>query len=169
MGWPPGSSFNALTTDRDARAGRCLRTCRRAVPSGPRGVLTGAEKVVRGVDVTGTMSGLSLALLAAHGQRVRNVPGRTVNQMASAYRGEAETDARDAYVIAETLRHRWRAAKCQSLGLAGDRAATAGDPSHRLGRRASPDRLSDIAGQRARPPSSGGLNALAGASTTQAA
>lgn len=26
--------------------------------------------------------------------------------MASAYRGEAKTDARDAYVIAETLRHR---------------------------------------------------------------
>src|SRR4051812_28969329 len=52
------------------------------------------------------MSGLLLALLAAHGQRVRYVPGRTVNQMASAYRGEAKTDARDAYVIAETLRHR---------------------------------------------------------------
>src|SRR3954451_10273674 len=46
------------------------------------------------------------ALLAAHGQRVRYVPGRTVNQMAVAYRGEAKTDARDAYVIAETLRHR---------------------------------------------------------------
>jgi transposase len=55
------------------------------------------------------MSGLLLALLAAHGQQVRYVPGRTVNQMAGAYRGEAKTDARDArdaYVIAETLRHR---------------------------------------------------------------
>ena len=51
------------------------------------------------------MSGLLLALLAAHGQRVGYVPGRTVNQMASARRGEAKTDARDAYVIAETLRH----------------------------------------------------------------
>src|SRR4051795_2263188 len=70
------------------------------------GVLARAEEVVWGVDVTGTMSGLLLALLAAHGQRVRYVPGRTVNQMASAYRGEAKTDARDAYVIAETLRHR---------------------------------------------------------------
>jgi len=69
-------------------------------------VLARAEEVVWGVDVTGTMSGLLLALLAAHGQRVRYVPGRTVNQMASAYRGEAKTDARDAYVIAETLRHR---------------------------------------------------------------
>jgi transposase len=70
------------------------------------GVLARAEEVVWGVDVTGTMSGLLLALLAAHGQRVRYVPGRTVNQMAGAYRGEAKTDARDAYVIAETLRHR---------------------------------------------------------------
>ena len=69
-------------------------------------VLARAEEVTWGVDVTGTMSGLLLALLAAHGQRVRYVPGRTVNQMASAYRGEAKTDARDAYVIAETLRHR---------------------------------------------------------------
>ena len=70
------------------------------------GVLARAEEVVWGVDVTGTMSGLLLALLAAHGQPVRYVPGRTVNQMAVAYRGEAKTDARDAYVIAETLRHR---------------------------------------------------------------
>lgn len=70
------------------------------------GVLGHADEVVWGVDVTGTMSGLLLALLAAHGQRVRYVPGRTVNQMASAYRGEAKTDARDAYVIAETVRHR---------------------------------------------------------------
>lgn len=70
------------------------------------GVLARAEDVVWGVDVTGTMSGLLLALLAAHAQRVRYVPGRTVNQMAGAYRGEAKTDAKDAYVIAETLRHR---------------------------------------------------------------
>jgi transposase len=70
------------------------------------GVLARAEGVVWGVDVTGTMSGLLLALLAAHAQRVRYVPGRTVHQMSSAYRGEAKTDAKDAYVIAETLRHR---------------------------------------------------------------
>lgn len=58
------------------------------------------------VDVTGTMSGLLLALLAAHGQQISYVPGRIVNRMSGAYRGEAKTDARDAYVIAETLRHR---------------------------------------------------------------
>jgi transposase len=70
------------------------------------GVLARADEVVWGLDVTGTMSGLLLALLAAHGQRVKYVAGRTVNQMAGAYRGEAKTDARDAYVIAETLRLR---------------------------------------------------------------
>jgi transposase len=69
-------------------------------------VLTRAADVVWGVDVTGTMSGLLLALLAAHGQQVKYVPGRTVNRMATAYAGEGKTDARDAYVIAETIRHR---------------------------------------------------------------
>ncbi len=69
-------------------------------------VLSRAEDVTWGVDVTGTMSGLLLALLAVHGQQVKYVPGRTVNRMATAYQGEAKTDARDAYVIAETIRHR---------------------------------------------------------------
>lgn len=69
-------------------------------------VLNRAEQVVWAVDVTGTMSALLLALLTAHGQQVTYVPGRTVNQMAVAYQGEAKTDARDAYVIAETVRHR---------------------------------------------------------------
>ncbi len=65
-----------------------------------------AGQVVWAVDITGTASGLLLALLAANGQQVRYVPGRTVNRMAGAYRGEGKTDAKDAYVIAETLRHR---------------------------------------------------------------
>lgn len=57
------------------------------------------------VDISGTASALLLALLAAHGQQAVYVPGRTVNRMSGAYRGEAKTDARDAYVIAETARH----------------------------------------------------------------
>lgn len=65
-----------------------------------------AESVTWTVDVTGTMACLLLALLAAHGQQVKYAPGRVVNQMATAYRGEAKTDARDSYVIAETARHR---------------------------------------------------------------
>ncbi|MEU3003771.1 IS110 family transposase [Streptomyces sp. NPDC007020] len=65
-----------------------------------------ADKVHWAVDISGTSSALLLALLAAHGQRAVYVPGRTVNRMSGAYRGEAKTDARDAYVIAETARHR---------------------------------------------------------------
>lgn len=69
-------------------------------------VLCLADRVDWAVDITGTPSALLLALLASHGQRVVYVPGRTVNRMAGAYRGEAKTDARDAYVIADTARLR---------------------------------------------------------------
>ncbi|MFD3412557.1 IS110 family transposase [Streptomyces cyaneofuscatus] len=69
-------------------------------------ILDLAEQVHWAVDNSGTASALLLALLAAHGQRAVYAPGRTVNRMSGAYRGEAKTDARDAYVIAETARHR---------------------------------------------------------------
>lgn len=69
-------------------------------------ILALADEVHWAVDISGTSSALLLALLAAHGQRAVYVPGRTVNRMSGAYRGEAKTDARDAYVIAETSRHR---------------------------------------------------------------
>lgn len=65
-----------------------------------------AAQVTWAVDVTGTMSGLLLALLAAHDETIKYIPGRLVNKMSGAYPGEAKTDARDAYVIAETLRQR---------------------------------------------------------------
>ncbi len=69
-------------------------------------ILDLADEVRWAVDISGTSSALLLALLAAHGQQVVYVPGRTANRMSGAYRGEAKTDARDAYVIAETSRHR---------------------------------------------------------------
>lgn len=69
-------------------------------------ILSLAGEVHWAVDISGTSSALLLALLAAHGQHAVYVPGRTVNRMSGAYRGEAKTDARDAYVIAETARHR---------------------------------------------------------------
>ncbi|MBN9742985.1 IS110 family transposase [Amycolatopsis sp. A1MSW2902] len=65
-----------------------------------------AGQVSWAIDIAGTASALLLALLAAHGQQAVYVPGRTVNRMTGAYRGEAKTDARDAYVIAETSRVR---------------------------------------------------------------
>ncbi|MFE7612148.1 IS110 family transposase, partial [Streptomyces celluloflavus] len=69
-------------------------------------ILDLADEVSWAVDISGTASALLLALLAAHGQRAVYLPGRTVNRMSGAYRGEAKTDARDAYVIAETARQR---------------------------------------------------------------
>ncbi|WP_086559249.1 IS110 family transposase [Streptomyces africanus] len=69
-------------------------------------ILDLANEVHWAADISSRSSALLLALLAAHGQRAVYVPGRTVNRMAGAYRGEAKTDARDAYVIAETARHR---------------------------------------------------------------
>ncbi|MQS13887.1 IS110 family transposase [Streptomyces kaniharaensis] len=65
-----------------------------------------ADAVEWAVDLSGTASALLLALLASHGQKPVYVPGRTVHRMAGAYRGEAKTDARDAFVIAETSRLR---------------------------------------------------------------
>jgi transposase len=47
-----------------------------------------------------------LALLAQAGQALRYVPGRMVAAMSSAYAGEGKTDAKDAYVIADTARLR---------------------------------------------------------------
>ncbi|MEU6148047.1 IS110 family transposase [Streptomyces sp. NPDC047081] len=58
------------------------------------------------VDISGRSSTLLLALLIGHGQSVVYVPGRTVNRMAAAYRGEGKTDAKDARVIADTARLR---------------------------------------------------------------
>ncbi len=82
-----------------------------------------ADEVRWAVDISGTSSALLLALLAAHDQQAVDVPGRTVNRMSGAYRGEAKTDARDAYVIAETARHRSDFATIDALAqLAADLA-----------------------------------------------
>ena len=56
------------------------------------------------VDIIGTPSALLLALLARAGQAVRYASGRVVAAMSAAYAGEGKTDAKDAYVIAETAR-----------------------------------------------------------------
>lgn len=68
-------------------------------------ILELADELYWAVDISGTASVLLLALLAAPGQQAVYVPGRTVNRMSGAYRGEAKTETGDAYVIAETARH----------------------------------------------------------------
>jgi transposase len=49
---------------------------------------------------------LVIGLLLAAGQRVLYVRGRTVHRMSGAFRGEGKTDAKDAWIIAETARMR---------------------------------------------------------------
>ena len=65
-----------------------------------------ASDRVWAVDIIGAPSALLLALLAAAGESVRYASGRVVAAMSSAYTGEGKTDAKDAYVIAETVRLR---------------------------------------------------------------
>jgi transposase len=65
-----------------------------------------AEQAVWALDIIGAPSALLLALLAQAGQSVRYASGRVVAAMSSAYTGEGKTDAKDAYVIAETARIR---------------------------------------------------------------
>lgn len=65
-----------------------------------------ADEVRWAIDICGRASTLLLALLIANGQSVVYVPGRTVNRMSGAYRGEGKTDAKDALVIADTARMR---------------------------------------------------------------
>jgi transposase len=60
------------------------------------------------VDLTSPAAALLLGMLLGAGQRVVFVPGRTVNRMAGAFRGEGKTDAKDARIIAETARMRYR-------------------------------------------------------------
>ena len=65
-----------------------------------------ATQLVWAIDIIGAPSALLLALLARAGQSVRYASGRVVAAMSAAYTGEGKTDAKDAYVIAETARRR---------------------------------------------------------------
>jgi transposase len=65
-----------------------------------------AAQPVWAVDIVGAPSALMLALLAQAGQSLRYASGRMVAAMSGAYAGEGKTDAKDAYVIADTARLR---------------------------------------------------------------
>ncbi|MGW2427482.1 IS110 family transposase [Streptomyces sp. NPDC001640] len=65
-----------------------------------------ADEIRWAVDISGRASTLLLAFLVAQGQSVVYVPGRTVNRMTGAYKGEGKTDAKDARVIADQARMR---------------------------------------------------------------
>ncbi len=56
--------------------------------------------------MTSSMAGLLIALLLATGRPLSYVTGRMVNRMSGAFGGESKSDAKDARVIAETIRLR---------------------------------------------------------------
>jgi hypothetical protein len=62
--------------------------------------------VTWGIDLVGCETALLRAMLAVAQQTTVYVPGRTVKTMAAGFAGEAKTDARDAVVIANTIRMR---------------------------------------------------------------
>ena len=71
-----------------------------------------ANEVVWALDIISAPSALVLALLAQAGQRVRYASGRVISAMSTAFTGEGKTDAKDAFVIAETARLRRDLPRC---------------------------------------------------------
>lgn len=65
-----------------------------------------AEQVQWAIDLTSPIAAMPIAVLLAADEAVVYVPGRVVNTMTGAFRGEGKTDAKDARVIAQTARMR---------------------------------------------------------------
>ncbi len=69
--------------------------------------LGGEERTVA-LDLMGGAATMLEAVLLSHGERVFFLPGMAVNRARDGYRGEQKSDERDAKVIADQLRMRWR-------------------------------------------------------------
>jgi transposase len=68
-----------------------------------------AEERVIGVDLLGGPATLLETILLERGERVRYMPGTAVNKVRDAYPGgEHKSDPKDAFVIADQLRLRWK-------------------------------------------------------------
>ncbi len=63
-------------------------------------------EVVWATDLNQGGAALLIAVLAANGQPMLYIPGRTVHHAAGAYRGDGKTDAKDARIIADQARMR---------------------------------------------------------------
>lgn len=73
------------------------------------GALGDAEERVIGVDLVGGPATLLETILLERGERVRYIPGTAVNKVRDAYPGgEHKSDPKDAFVIADQLRLRWK-------------------------------------------------------------
>ncbi|WP_343239728.1 IS110 family transposase [Streptomyces sp. SID9913] len=68
--------------------------------------LAEGEPVTWAVDLNAGGAALLIALLVSHEQKLLYIPGRTVHHASAAYRGSGKTDAKDAFVIADTARMR---------------------------------------------------------------
>ncbi|MFJ5212781.1 IS110 family transposase [Streptomyces sp. NPDC091290] len=68
--------------------------------------LADGEPVTWAVDLNAGGAALWIALLIHHKQKLLYIPGRTVHHASAAYRGSGKTDAKDAFVIADTARMR---------------------------------------------------------------
>lgn len=65
-----------------------------------------AERVQWAIDLTSPIASMLITVLMAADEAVVYVPGRVVNTMTNAFPGEGKTDAKDARVIAQTVRMR---------------------------------------------------------------
>ncbi|MGW3974599.1 IS110 family transposase [Streptomyces ardesiacus] len=68
--------------------------------------LADGEPVTWAVDLNAGGAALWITLLVNHGQKLLYIPGRSVHHASAAYRGSGKTDAKDAFVIADTARMR---------------------------------------------------------------
>lgn len=87
----------------DATEGRLEAACSEIASLGA------AEERVIGLDMVGGPATLLEAILLERGERVRYIPGTAVNRARDACPGgEHKSDPKDAFVIADQLRLRWR-------------------------------------------------------------
>ena len=69
-------------------------------------VLALSRDVLWAVDINHGGAALLLGLLVSHGQHVTYITGLAVHRASAGYRGQAKTDAKDAFVIADQARMR---------------------------------------------------------------
>lgn len=80
---------------------QALEECREQIAP-----LGGERKI--GTDLLGGPATRLEAMLLERGERVFHLPGIAVNRAREGYRGEHKSDAKDAWVIADQLRMRWK-------------------------------------------------------------
>lgn len=68
--------------------------------------LADGDPVIWATDLNQGGAALLIAVLAANGQEMLYIPGRTVHHAARTYRGDGKTDAKDAAIIADQARMR---------------------------------------------------------------